>query len=391
MEGILPPQQLDLRCEDLSGEWRRWQRAFSDYLLAIDLTGTTKPAEKRKLALFRHAGGEDVREFYSQMEFRSQPDDEGNTEELEEGAAGRKLDDVIKRFHEYCNPRSGVVVSRFKFHNNSQGGDTVDVYLMKLRQLAEGCQFGDQRDSLIRDKLLFGLDDAKERDKLMRESDEKLSLDYVIKSLRIAEKSGKLKHNKAEEKSEDVNAISQFRREKPVKSAKHGFIKQKCENCGKNHNKSQRCPAYGTQCKRCQKFNHWAVMCRHDTHIHETEDHDVTEEVYLGEINTINAVNSSMTDSWYADLRVHTNAVKGLRVRFKLDTGAALSVCGPNQLTGEVLPSDKKLYGPGHTPLNCIERIKCKMTAKSEATEEYIQKRIFLHTALQSRLNHEPH
>ncbi|XP_067947485.1 uncharacterized protein [Watersipora subatra] len=334
MEGILSPQQLDLRCEDLSGEWRCWQRAFSDYLLAIDLTGTTKAAEKRKLALFRHAGGEDVREVYSQIEFKSQPDDDGNTGELEEGAAGRKLDDVIKRFHEYCNLRPGVVVGRFKFHNSSQGGDTVDVFLIKLRQLAEGCQFGDQRDSLIQDKLLSGLGNTKERDKLMRESNEKLSLDYVIKSLRIADKSGKWKHQKAEEKSEDVNAVSQFSREKLVKSAKHGFSKQKCENCGKNHNKGQRCPAYGSQCKRCQKFNHWAVMCRQDTHINETEAHDVTEEVYLGEVNTINAINSSMADSWYADLRVHTNAVKSQRVRFKLDTEAALSVCGPNQLTG---------------------------------------------------------
>ena len=57
MEGILPPGHLDLRAEDLSGEWRRWVRSFSDYLVAIDLTGTTKANEKRKLALFRHAGG----------------------------------------------------------------------------------------------------------------------------------------------------------------------------------------------------------------------------------------------------------------------------------------------------------------------------------------------
>ena len=69
MEGILPPSQLNLRASDLSTEWRRWSRAFSDYLLAINLIAETEAAEKRKLALFRHIGGEDVRELYGQIEF----------------------------------------------------------------------------------------------------------------------------------------------------------------------------------------------------------------------------------------------------------------------------------------------------------------------------------
>jgi hypothetical protein len=73
MEGILPPAQVNLRAVDLSSEWRRWVRSFNDYLLAIDLTGTSRAAEKRKLALLRHAGGEDVREVYSQFEFRTEP------------------------------------------------------------------------------------------------------------------------------------------------------------------------------------------------------------------------------------------------------------------------------------------------------------------------------
>ena len=134
MEGISPPGQLNLRAEDLAGEWRRWVRSFNDYLCAIDLVATSKAAEKRKLALFRCVGGEDVRELYSQMEFNSAPQTlTGAVTEIEEGANGRKLDDVIKRFHEYCNPRSGAVVSRFEFHNCRQNGDTVDVFLMKLR------------------------------------------------------------------------------------------------------------------------------------------------------------------------------------------------------------------------------------------------------------------
>lgn len=94
---------------------------------------------------------------------------------------------MLKGICDSCNPRPDVIVSRFEFLNSSQNGETVDVYLMKLRCLAERCNFGDQRDSLVRDKLLFRLDDNKTGEKLRRELDKKLSLDFVIKSIRVAE------------------------------------------------------------------------------------------------------------------------------------------------------------------------------------------------------------
>jgi len=179
MEGITPPAQLDIRADDLSGVWRRWVRSFNDYLLAIDL---------ESLVLFKHVGGEDVRELYFQMEFLSTPDDNGTITKLEEGTEGRRLVDVINPFYDYCNPRLGVVVTKHRFHSCVQNRGTVDVYFMKLRQLAEGCEFGSQRNSSIRDKLLFGLNETKKVEKLMREIDGKLTLDFVIRAMRVAEK-----------------------------------------------------------------------------------------------------------------------------------------------------------------------------------------------------------
>lgn len=374
MEGISPPGHLDLRAEDLAGEWRRWVRSFNDYLLAIDLVANTKAAEKRKLALFRHVGGEDVREVYSQMEFRTEPDEHDNTTEIEEGAAGRKLTEVIEKFHQYCNPRSGIVVSRFQFHNISQDSETVDVFLMKLRRLAEGCQFGTQRDSLIRDKLLFGLDDTKERDRLMRESDEKLSLDFVIRSLRVAEKSGKLKSSKPTElKPEEVGAVNSDsgKRGRVTKGYNGGYRdrqqRPKCDNCGKNHLMGQRCPAVGTTCNKCGKQNHWAMMCKSTSrNVNEVTEIDEAD-VYLGEISPIESVDSR---SWYTTLKVNTSKWKGQKIRFKLDTGAALSICGPNHFTGEIKPTQKRLYGPGYTLLTCLGVMTCQMRTTGEVIEE---------------------
>lgn len=114
---------------------------------------------------------------------------------------------------------------------------------------------------------------------------------------------------------EDVGAVSHFNRkpdrEKSVPKA--GRPKSKCDNCRKNHNKGQRCPAYGTQCKKCNKFNHLSYTCqsRSIREADESDGQDKTEEVYHGEVCTIDTVNSSPTDSWYANLKVHTQKLKG--------------------------------------------------------------------------------
>ncbi|XP_067939593.1 uncharacterized protein [Watersipora subatra] len=258
MEGIHPPQQLNLRAVDLSGEWRRWVRSFRDYLLAINLVAADQVSERRKLALFRHVGGEDVREIYSQMEFVGE-DGDGNPVDLAEGQEGRTLEAVLERFQTYCNPRSGEVVSRFEFHGSSQSGESVDVYLMRLRRLAENCNFGDQRDSLIRDKLLFGLDNVKLRDRLItRERDEVLTLDYVIRAVRVEEASKALNPGPSE-----INSVSRnvSHKKQPRMNTSFDDSATKCPECGRNH-EPRRCPAYNQNCNKCGMKGHWAAMCK---------------------------------------------------------------------------------------------------------------------------------
>lgn len=367
MEGILPPSQLNLRASDLSTEWRRWSRAFSDYLLAINLIAETEAAEKRKLALFRHIGGEDVRELYGQIEFFG----EDGTTELNEGTDGRKLEDVLARFKEYCNPRSSVIVSRFEFHNCSQQGESVDVFLMKLRRLAEGCDFGNQRDSLIRDKLLFGLDDTNLRGKLMRESDKTLTLEYVIKAVRVNEVS-KVEKTLANTDIHSVRAERQYSERNDRKLS--SFDKGRCTKCGRTH-ALNKCPAYGTTCKKCGRRNHWAAVCRSQSkqvdELHDdTGSVDSASEVYLGEISEVGRHQTSTTGSWVTDVRVDIGNLGTQYVRFKLDTGAALSVCGPQHVRGRLCKTDRRLFGPGRTPLKCLGVISSRLTAGKESLVE---------------------
>lgn len=117
--------------------------------------------------------------------------------------------------------------------------------------------FGDERDSAVRDKLLFSLDDGRERERLIRKSDEKLIHDFVVKVLNIAEKSGRLEASKqCDTKSEQIGTVREISEKKSGYGNKSGQPRMKCENCEKNHTKSQRCPASGTNCAKCDKPNH---------------------------------------------------------------------------------------------------------------------------------------
>ena len=54
-------------------------------------------------------------------------------------------------------PQRHVLFERYKFNSASQQAtDTVDSYLVRLRQLAGFCDFGMLKDSLIRDRLVIG-------------------------------------------------------------------------------------------------------------------------------------------------------------------------------------------------------------------------------------------
>ena len=386
MDGISPPGALNLRAGDLSSEWRKWIRAFQDYLLAIDVTAETVAAERRKLALFRTIGGEDVRELYSQMEFLNETDPD-NVVVIREGAEGRRLEEVITRFTDYCNPRSSIIVQRLEFHNCKQNGEQLDVFLMRLRRLAEGCDFGTQRDGLIRDKLLFGLDDVGLRDRLMREADDRLTLEYVVKAVRVDE-TAKLLRNTTLGHSEtnttqiasgtDINFVQRGPAQRTTGATASSGSVSKCNKCGKFHG-PRKCPAYNTKCRRCDRLGHWANFCKDGSGkklnvgmVTEEEQVEPTVKapgLFLDTVVVINSVEAQK--AWYSSIIVDCGQ-GNQTVRFKLDTGAALTVCGPGVLSGEVRPTVKSLYGPGMTKLHCLGVVDAELLVGNRQFREEI-------------------
>ena len=70
----------------------------------------------------------------------------------------RTITQLKKAFRDYCNPRKNTTYERHKPNTRNQADDeSIDQYVTELQTLAATCEFGDLKDSLIRDRIVCGI------------------------------------------------------------------------------------------------------------------------------------------------------------------------------------------------------------------------------------------
>lgn len=70
----------------------------------------------------------------------------------------KKLDKVIEKFEEYTIGRINETFERYRFNSkNQEPSEGIDAYVSALRNLAKTCNFGSLHDSLVRDRIVFGV------------------------------------------------------------------------------------------------------------------------------------------------------------------------------------------------------------------------------------------
>ncbi|KAL3993481.1 complement component 3 [Sarotherodon galilaeus] len=246
---------------------------------------------------------------------------------------------------------------RYVFRSRlQQQGESFDTFLTDLKIKAQSCNFGDLRDSMIRDQIVFGTNEKKLREKLLRETE--LTLESAIKI------------RAAQQENEAVNAVSIKR--KPWSKFKNNDNKNKtydngmftCKRCGEKHRPKQ-CPAYGKKCAKCKGQNHYAKMClskKKGQKIHtvqeDTDDSDDLSETFFikmvsceedvsaqsSRINTGQSVGSVTDDKWTASLLVNETLVT-----FKIDTGAKANLI--NEKDFKALTEKPRRFTEKVTPL----------------------------------------
>ncbi len=190
MSLLQPPSALSLQ-GNLAENWKVWLQKFELYLIA---SGVAEKSETVQCATFLHIAGEEAIKVYNTFQFTA--------EEV------NKIDELKKKFKEYCEPRKNLPYIRHMFFMRAQGtGETIDAYVTDLKHKAKDCEFADLTDSLIRDRIVCGIKDDNVRARLLREAD--LTLEKAIDTCRANEITSNQMKMLVEEV--DVNKISSVR------------------------------------------------------------------------------------------------------------------------------------------------------------------------------------
>ena len=308
MEGIRPPGSINFDGNNVADAWEKFYEQFEWYLCAI---GLDEASDMRKISLFLNVAGAEAQRIFGTFTFVEGTDDP------------KKYADVINKFTNFCMPKKNLVYERYVFNICVQKeGQNMDSYVTELRHKAQTCDYGELKDSLIRDRIVVGINSTQLKEKMLQDKD--LSLDSAIsrcKSAEMTQRQMQVIQEKGSacggKETEPVNVIKHGRkgnRKSQINNAHPETFD--CNKCGKNH-QHKKCPAYSAVCHKCKKKGHYKQFCLKPVHVVSVES--IKDSVFCGLVKTEKSVKiSAINDKkWTHPLNIDGNIVV-----VKIDTGA---------------------------------------------------------------------
>ena len=168
--GLPPPEPLDLSGGNVSENWKKFKQKYTNYEIA---TGINTKESATRVAVLLTVIGNDAIDVFNTLMWDEEGDD-------------KKIDKVLLKFEEHCEPKKNVTYERYKFFSRAQeSGETIDQYVTVLRRLSETCEFETLKNSLIKDRIVLGVNNTKVRERLLRVQD--LTLEKALDVVRSAE------------------------------------------------------------------------------------------------------------------------------------------------------------------------------------------------------------
>ena len=315
-----------------------------------------KKSKEVQVAVLLNVAGAEAQDVHEHFQF------DAETEATDKKDYAKLLD----MFGDYCRPRKNVVYERYRFWSRDQSRDEhVDNWVKDLRTIAVDCEFKEQEDLMIRDKLVFGICDARVKERMLRESD--LTLQKALDIVRAAEST----KEQMKEMSREATCIDQIqssgsRRSNTLESSG----KRSCYKCGEVGHISPNCPNMGDakrnrkgqedgedrpRCYNCGGVGHFSRNCANGDDyprnkrktrgrgkaaqgrgrrvFHDVEEDDDGFTDYMQEfqslslnairVNVVGAAASGQKTKRYVKFRFHrpeSGTVK--EEKLKIDTGA---------------------------------------------------------------------
>ncbi|XP_044748562.1 uncharacterized protein K02A2.6-like [Coccinella septempunctata] len=338
---------------NLSENWRLWRQKFENYLIASEVS---KKDPKVQIAQLLHYIGEEGMSIYNTFTF-------ANEEESE------KLSTVINQFEAHFMPKKNLSYERFKFFTRKQlEGETIEQFATDLKNKAKSCEFGDLKESLIKDILTCGLQSQNLRERLLQDDqktlEEAIQLCLSVESSRkqssLISKAGSTVPINSLYKSQNGvhpqhgKSLRSFSKKEMAYQQSHaqsqkGTSNQQgttsahfnsksnrrtnfqgqdcCYKCGSKHEKYC-CPAYRRKCEVCGLYNHFAKMCNkrkvNGVNMEKNCEEIDNKPVYVYSVDQT----YSRNNSWYTSLLLNNKVT----VCFKLDTGAQANLISMSKM-----------------------------------------------------------
>lgn len=224
----IPPPQLNSNNYDANG-WLKYKQAFEIYLAAIGMNIEDKETGKRICSLLLHCMGQEGIAIYNTF-----------------GIAKKDVNNysvLLDKFDSYFLPKRNTTFERHKFFIRSQkDGESIENYVTELKILAATCEFENLKDSLIRDRVVCGIQNDTLREKLLGQPS--LTLDKCIEMCKSTEavrtQMEKIAH---EDNMSTINKIQIQPKGKAKEETINKFKNQsgehkkifKCSRCGRDH------------------------------------------------------------------------------------------------------------------------------------------------------------
>ena len=164
LQGITPPKPLDVS-GNVADNWKQFKQVWKNYSI---ITNLSTQSEEYRVALFLHCIGPEALKIYNGMQF-------ANDEER------GSLATILEKFDEFTIGEVNETYERYIFNGRNQGPDeSIDAYVAALRSLAKTCGFCEcLNDSLLRDRIVLGVNNLNLRKPLLQERNSKNASIYV--------------------------------------------------------------------------------------------------------------------------------------------------------------------------------------------------------------------
>ena len=226
MAKFAPPSPLDFGKPQ---SWPEWKQRFQRYRVATKLTADDGTVQVNTLI---YAMGVEAESAFRTFTF----DDDADKDDY---------DVVLSKFDSYFAPQKNTIHERAMFNTRQQqSGESAEAFIRALFDLAEMCDFGDQKEDHIRDRIVTGLLDKNLSRDLQMKAD--LNLTMAVQMVKQSE-TVKAQLVAQGQSLRPTGALDEVRQPRPGKHGRGragGQPGKKCGRCGYKHD-GRPCPAKG--------------------------------------------------------------------------------------------------------------------------------------------------